>query len=176
MFVPSPEVTILLPYREAEGKVATTDYFGEVSADRITYKKGVLYFKADGKSRGKIGLSPSRARSFAGSYDAKNLILTITFYDVDPGGIYLNQEWEMLPDPYRGDAVNAYNDGPLEDGSQMGPFYELESVSPAAFLAPGEKLEHHHSVVHLTGNKSSLDRIARKVFGASLAEIENALK
>ena len=44
---------------------------------------------------------------------------------------YLNQEWNLDGDPFIGDAVNAYNDGPLEDGSQMGPFYELESVSPA---------------------------------------------
>jgi hypothetical protein len=176
MFVPSPKVTILLPYREANGKVATTDYFGEIPASRIAHKDGVLYFKADGKSRGKIGLSPERAKPFAGSYDAKNMILTLTFFDVDQQGIYLNQEWEILPDPYKGDAVNAYNDGFLADGSQMGPFYEIESVSPAAFLAPGEKMTHKHTVVHLTGSANSLNIIVQKVFGVSLAEIEGALK
>lgn len=176
MFVPSPEVTILLPYREASGKVATTDYFGEIPANRITHKEGVLYFKADGNSRGKIGLSPQRAKPFAGSYDARNMILTVTFFDVDEQGVYLNQEWEILPDPYRGDAVNAYNDGPMTDGSQMGPFYEIESVSPAAFLAPGAKMTHEHTVVHLTGSADLLNVIAQKVFGVSLSDIEGALK
>ena len=29
----------------------------------------VLYFKADGKSRGKLGVVPGKAKPFAGSYD-----------------------------------------------------------------------------------------------------------
>ena len=53
---------------------------------------------------------------------------------------YLNQEWNIIKPPFSGDAVNAYNDGPLADGSQMGPFYEIETVSPAAFLKPGESI------------------------------------
>ena len=34
--------------------------------------------------------------------------------------------------PYCGDVINAYNDGPTEDGSMMGPFYEIETSSPGA--------------------------------------------
>jgi hypothetical protein len=123
-----------------------------------------------------MGLSPARAKPVAGSYDASANVLTITFFDVSKGGMYLNQEWTTNKPPYTGDAMNAYNDGPLEDGSQMGPFYEIESVSPAAFLAPGGKATHQHSVFHLTGNKKELDLIARKHLGASLEEIMNALK
>src|ERR1700733_11975074 len=182
MFRPSPGVVILVPYNEGqgkdaggkEGKIATTDYFGQIPAERIRYEKGVLLFKADGKSRGKLGLSPMRARSVAGSYDAQNNVLTIILFDVDVEGRYLNQEWDTTKAAFSGDVVNAYNDGPLADGSQMGPFYELESVSPAAFLAPGRSLTHQHAVFHFTGNVSSLDRISRQTLGISLEEVKKA--
>lgn len=173
MFSPSPKTVIVIPYREeATGKVATTDYFGEIPEDRIVYENGTLYLKADGKSRGKLGIPPQRATEFAGSYAADNGVLTITRFDVDNNGVYLNQEWTPDKDPLIGDAINAYNDGPLEDGSQMGPFYEIESVSPAAFLEPGESLTHRHSVFHFTGDKNTLNEISTKILGVSLAEID----
>jgi len=177
MFTPSPKVVIVVPYHEkATGKVATTNYFGEIPKDRVNYKNGILLFKADGKSRGKLGIPPHRAKNMAGSYDAENDVLTITMFDVDSTASYLNQEWKTDTAPYRGDAVNAYNDGPLADGKQMGPFYEIESVSPAAFLKPGEKLTHKHSVFHFTGNKAALNKIALKTLGISLDDISAAFK
>ncbi|HEX2535987.1 MAG TPA: DUF6786 family protein, partial [Chitinophagaceae bacterium] len=144
MFNPSPRTVIILPYDSTadKTKVATTDYFGEIPAERIRYRNATLLFRADGNSRGKLGIGPRRARPVAGSYDAVNGVLTLTFFDVDKKGRYLNQEWTTTKPPFDGDAVNAYNDGPLEDGNQMGPFYEIESVSPAAFLAPGASLTH----------------------------------
>ena len=68
--------------------------------------------------------------------------------------------------------MNAYNDGPLEDGSQMGPFYELESSSPATKLAPGKKLTHYHRTFHFQGNKEGLNKIAKNVLGVELTDIE----
>ncbi len=169
MFTPSPGVRIIIPYHDnVSGKIATTDYFGQIPPDRVSYEQGELYFKADGKSRGKLGMPAKRTKGVAGSYDAINNILTIVTFDVDPKAIYLNQEWTPGKDPLIGDAVNAYNDGPLADGTQMGPFYELESVSPGAFLKPSEKLIHRHNVFHFTGNKASLDKIALKVLGVSI--------
>lgn len=178
MFNPSPSTVILIPYKNntatENSKVATTDYFGEIPEDRIKYKNNVLLFKADGKSRGKLGIGPSRALPVAGSYDAQRGVLTITTFDVDPKGRYLNQEWSTAKDPFSGDAVNAYNDGPLADGTQMGPFYEIESVSPAAFLQPGASISHRHAVYHFTGSKNSLNTIAKKLFSISLEDIETA--
>jgi len=177
MFSPSPQTVIVVPYNEsATGKVATTDYFGEIAKDRISYKNGILLFKADGKSRGKLGMPPNRAKTMAGSYDAQNNVLTVTLFDLDPKATYLNQEWKTDKDPFVGDAVNAYNDGKLADGSQMGPFYEIESVSPAAFLKPGEKLSHTHSVFHFIGDKAELNQIALKTLGISLQDIQAAFK
>jgi hypothetical protein len=166
MFNPSPTTWIIVPYKkDGPGKVVTSDYFGEISADRLVIRDSVVLFKADGQSRGKIGISPQRARPMAGSFDPENNILTVVTFDVDPDAVYLNQEWTTDKDPFAGDAVNAYNDGPLEDGSQMGPFYELESVSPAAYLKPGESLVHRHSVMHFSGSSPELLVMIRLLFG-----------
>lgn len=169
MFTPTPETVILIPYHEeGKGKVATTDYFGEIDADRIKMEDGMLYFKADGLSRGKLGIPPHRVKPIAGSYAPDEGVLTITLFDVDSTATYLNQEWTTEKDPFQGDAMNAYNDGPLEDGTQMGPFYEVESVSPAAFIQPAEHMVHRHSVFHFVGDKADLDVIAQQVLGVSL--------
>ena len=87
-------------------------------------------------------LSRAKSKPVAGSYDAANKILTIILFDMEPGARYLNQEWNTSKPSFSGDAMNAYNDGPLADGSQMGPFYEMESVSPAAFLKPMQSQRH----------------------------------
>jgi hypothetical protein len=175
MFNPSPATTIVVPYTSAAGdttKPATTDYFGEIPADRIKYQDSVLYFKADGRSRGKLGVHPRRAKPLIGSYDALHHVLTIAQFDIDPSAAYLNQEWNTAKPPFSGDAVNAYNDGPLADGSQMGPFYELESVGPAAILRPNGQLVHQHAVFHFTGAEASLDKISRRVLGVSIEQIK----
>ena len=88
----------------------------------------------------------------------------------------VNSMWELQDEPYRGDVVNSYNDGPPEPGAKpMGPFYELETSSPAAVLRPGETLGHRHRTIHLQGSEASLDPIARQVLGVSLEEIRTAL-
>lgn len=178
MFKPSPQTVIVMPFKNSNNapfdKIATTNYFGEIPSSRLHHTTDVFFFKADGKSRGKLGIVPENAKPVAGSYDPQNNILTITIFDVDSSAKYLNQEWNTTKPSFAGDAVNAYNDGPLADGSQMGPFYEIESVSPAAFLKPGQSLSHTHSVYHFTGNEKSLDAIARKLLGVSIDEIKKA--
>ena len=172
MFNPSPSTVVVIPYGGDTTKPATTDYFGEIPADRIKYDQNILFFKADGKSRGKLGIHPARSKPVAGSYDTQHQVLTITLFDVDTTARYLNQEWNTTKAPFSGDAVNAYNDGPLADGGQMGPFYELESVSPAAFLSAGQSQVHHHSVFHFTGPDQALDKISQKVLGVSIDKIK----
>jgi hypothetical protein len=180
MFKPSPATTIIVPFQATSGKkfseIATTNYFGEIPSDRIIHNDSVLFFKADGSSRGKLGIVASQTLNMAGSYDGENKVLTIIQYDVERNSRYLNQEWNITKPSFAGDAVNAYNDGPLSNGTQMGPFYEIESVSPAAFLKPKESLTHRHSVFHFTGNERALDQIAIKLLGTSLTQVQNAFK
>lgn len=183
MFNPSPETTIVIPFKsgpEAELGPAVNDaYFGKVPADRLVVREedGVLFFSGDGKFRSKVGISPMRAKPFAGSYDAANGVLTIVHMTIPEGAKdYVNSMWEIQEKPYGGDVVNSYNDGPSAPGAKpLGPFYELESSSPAAALAPGETLSHVHTTMHFQGPEKALDQIARKVLGVGLEEIEKAL-
>jgi hypothetical protein len=176
MFPPSDQSTVVIPYRRQVEQAITADYFGTIPADRLRADSGFLYFRADGKQRGKLGISPAASGKLAGSYDAINQVLTIVVFDTDSVAAYLNQQWDTTKPVLRGDAINAYNDGPLADGKQMGPFYELESVSPAAFLKPGGSLSHGHSVFHFSGNPAVLDAIATAVLGIGVDKIRRGLK
>ena len=172
MFTPAPATTIVAPYHNE--LQLTDNYFGKVPDDRLRKGSGAVFLRADGKYRSKIGLTPGSTTGAAGSYDAARQVLTLVQFDVDAAGDYLKSTWEHHAEPYHGDAFNAYNDGPLADGSQMGPFYELESSSSVKPLKKGGSLTHHHRTFHLEGSKETLDAISRKVLGVSLAEIEKA--
>ena len=49
---------------------------------------------------------------------------------------------------------------PSPGAKALGPFYEMESSSPAAALAPGASMAHTHRTIHLSGSKDGLDAIA----------------
>ncbi|RHJ78710.1 hypothetical protein DW103_14575 [Parabacteroides sp. AM08-6] len=176
MFNTAPHSLTIVPFKTGDekelGKIATTDYFGEIPAERLKIKDGVLFLKTDGKCRNKLGMNAMRTKAIAGNYDPDSKRLTITTFDTDKNGIYLNQEWNPDKNPLIGDALNAYNDGPLEDGSIMGPFLEVESASPAAFLNPGETLQHNHNVFHFVGEETDLTPITEALFGVSIEEIK----
>ncbi|TFG41369.1 MAG: hypothetical protein E4H43_04470 [Bacteroidia bacterium] len=181
MFIPSPAVTVVIPVRQGEEKElgieVNDNYFGKISGDRLKISGRNIYFRADGKSRGKIGISPQRATGLMGSYDFENNILTLLICKLPEGKAeYVNSAWQIQDNPYSGDALNSYNDGPLEDGSQMGPFYELETSSPATALKPGESLIHSQVTIHLTGDKKLLNQAAVKCFGVTLDVIEGIFK
>ena len=179
MFNPSPSVIVAIPVKEGPEEVlgsrVNDSYFGAISGDRLRVKGNTIFFRADGKSRGKIGVPPLRANGAMGSYDSENRILTILLCTL-PEGVkdYVNSAWVIQEKPYSGDAFNSYNDGPLDDGSQMGPFYELETSSPAAALQPGESITHNQTTLHFTGQPDKLNEISLKLLGISLEEIENA--
>jgi hypothetical protein len=166
---------IALPYKKGDsaqlGKIVTDDYFGKVPADRLQIKDGLILLKADGNHRSKIGIAPARAIPMAASYDAKNNLLTIAQFSInETDRDYVNGLWQIQKNPFAGDAVNAYNDGPI-DGKQMGKFYELESSSPAAALAPGASIHHLHRTIHLKGPKQSLNDVTMKLFGVGVDDL-----
>jgi len=181
MFNPSLATTVVVPFNpgppEAFGPIVNDAYFGKVPAERLVVKENVMFFSGDGQYRSKIGLSPQRAKPVCGSYDAANKVLTIIQYKKPVGVVdYINSMWELQKEPYKGDVVNSYNDGPSEPGAKpLGPFYELETSSPAAALKPGDAISHTHRTFHLRGAEADLDPIAKATLGVSIAEIKAAL-
>ncbi len=172
----SDNTTVALPYKQGDttllGKIVTDDYFGKVPTERLLTANGLILFKADANHRSKIGIAPSRALPIVASYDASTGVLTIAKFTLAAGAKdYVNSQWKLQDKPFSGDAVNAYNDGPI-DGTQLGKFYEIESSSPAAPLLPAQSIEHLHRTIHLKGSRKSLDLIANKLLGIGVDKIK----
>lgn len=180
MYNPAPKTTVVIPFKAGStkklGPKVKDDYFGKVPEDYLSVKKDVLFFKGDGTRRGKIGISPLRTMGVAGSYDADGQVLTIVTYNEQeaPHG-YVNSSWEIQKEPYKGDVINSYNDGSPEEGvAPLGPFYELETSSPAAALKPGETIQHVQRTMHFQGSEELLDPIAKRVLGVGIEAIKNS--
>ena len=173
MFASTPTTTVFIPYDESyKGKKVNDEYFGKIPADRLVVENGMVYFKIDGEFRSKIGLPKGSAKDICGSYDSERKVLNILKYTVPEGDDpYVNSQWGDQEDPFNGDVINSYNDGPTETGYVMGPFYEIETSSPAAALAPGESLTHTQFTVHIEGAEEILAGIAAEVFGADLSKV-----
>jgi len=176
MFAPVPGTQVIVPFdAAASGEIVNDRYFGKVPAERLqlNLQKGFLVFRADGQFRSKIGLGPARAKRALGSYSEPAHLLTLVLY-TKPGGAmrYVNSMWERQTAPYAGDVINSYNDGPPAPGKPpLGGFYEIESSSPAATLAPGESLSHEHQTYHFSGPRADLEVLARQVLGVSLSDL-----
>ena len=181
MFNPSEAGVVFIPFKKGNetelGKIVTDDYFGKVPADRLLVKDGVLFLKTDGKYRSKIGLSPQRSLPWCGSYDSKDQVLTLLWFSKpEQPAKYVNSKWGKQDNPLSGDAVNSYNDGPVEDGSIMGPFYEIESSSPAALLSSGERITHKQRIFHISGDEAQLSLITEKLFNIPVSAIKTAFR
>jgi hypothetical protein len=179
-FQASPYTTIVIPVHEGSvaelGVPVTSDYFGSIPADRLVTKVNATYMRADAEYRGKLGINPARGKGVLGSYDADHHVLTIVQHTLPrPGADFVNNTWKIQDEPFKGDMTNAYNDGPSADGARLGHFYEMESVSPAMQLGPGQSTEHMQRTIHLEGTEQELDQIARAVLGVSIEEIRSAL-
>jgi hypothetical protein len=176
----SAETTVVIPFEQGSeslrGPRVNDNYFGKVPADRLIVKDNVLFFRGDANYRSKIGVSPRRAKPWLGSYDPANRALTLVRFTL-PQGVsdYVNSAWELQKEPFGGDVVNSYNDGPPKAGAkQLGRFYELESSSPALTLKNGESALHTHQTFHLEGSEKELDGVAQAVLGVTLGEIKAA--
>lgn len=190
MYKHSPRTTVAIPLNAHPGQdlkgLVNDTYFGKVPADRLKVVNraghdgkpaSALVFKADGQYRAKIGVAPAAVAGVAGSYDATRNVLTIVSFTFDKAATdYVNSMWELHQNhPFSGDVINSYNDGASEPGGKpFGPFYEIESSSRAANLAPGQSLHHTHRTVHLEGPKDRLNAVALKALGLSLDQLERA--
>ena len=178
-FNPLPRGYVIVPFiagEEAElGPLPNGEYFGPVPADRFRVADDHVLFRCDGRFRSKLGVSARRARNVLGSYDPDARLLTIVKFNLPeaPAELpYVNSLWEIQDEPFAGDVVNSYNDGEETPGAgQLGPFYEIETSSPAAELAPEQAVTHVHRTFHLTGDFEPLNAISRAVLGVDLESI-----
>ena len=62
MFPPSERATVVIPFipgpEDERGPVVNDAYFGKVPPDRLVIEEERLFFRADGRHRSKIGISP----------------------------------------------------------------------------------------------------------------------
>jgi hypothetical protein len=179
-----PETVVVVPYRPGDesglGPPVKSDYFGPVPPQRLKVTPEAILFRADGNYRAKIGTSQRRARNVLGSMDFAAGVLTLVHFSMpdDPAGCrYMNNMWGLpTPDPYSGDVANSYNDGPPEPGTAgLGPFYEIESLSPAVVLDRGRTLEHHHRTLHIQASPAILDAIAKSVLGVGWEAVRSEM-
>ena len=184
MFRPSPSTVVIVPYRaggEVElGPIVQSDYFGEVPQDRLKITPDAVLFRGDGEYRSKIGISPKRVMPVAGSIDFDAGVLTLVHFTLPQkpaAALYVNNTWVLpQPNPYEGDAVNSYNDGPPEPGAEsLGGFYELESLSPAEALGSGDSLSHKHCTFHIQGTPDALSQLAREILHVDLDEVRRQM-
>ena len=179
MFNSSPKTVVIVPYRpgpESElGPVVTADYFNTPGADRLKVLPSSILLLADAKFRSKIGTSKRRAVDVLGSIDFVNNVLTLMKFSLPedaPEELYMNNVWGVSQKkPYDGDVVNSYNDGPNDLGSQLGPFYELETLSPARELKTGDSLTHRQATLHIQADFATLNAIAQSVLKTDLREV-----
>jgi hypothetical protein len=164
--------TVIIPYQKGGMNQVNDSYFGKVPSERLIKKDNILFFKADSKFRSKIGIPPSIVKSFFGSYDAVRNILTIIKADFKDDKEYVNSMWEIQKEPFKGDVINAYNDGANQSGTQLGTFYEMETSSPAKELAKDQFLMHVNKIFHFMGSKSNLNLIANKILGVSVDDLK----
>ena len=181
MYPPSPDTVVVVPFSAgAEGPLINDAYFGKVPADRLYVDKdaGVALFRCDGEHRSKIGVPPARTKSVLGSYSASARMLTIVqFNGPMPNAPYVNSMWEHQKEPFGGDVVNSYNDGPTEPGKPaLGGFYEIETSSAGLELSPGQRLQHVHRTFHIVGSEVQLDAIAKAQLGVSLGYVREHMR
>ena len=175
-FQPTPDTQVIIPYDvSGTGPIVCDNYFGKVPADRLKVLEShkVLKFKCDGLHRSKIGLGPKRAGSIAGSYSAGARLLTLAQFNRNLAEQrYVNSLWELQQEPYAGDVINSYNDGPVQPGqASQGGFYELETSSPAIALAPGATMRHLHRTLHFVGDQRALNPIVKATLGCALDQV-----
>ncbi len=178
---PSDQATLIVPFKQGStedlGLIVNADYFGKLDETRLVVdeQSGLIFFLGDGQMRSKLGLTFPRVTGRLGSWDRERGVLSVVDFNLPesaPNG-YTNNLWEIQDQPFSGDVINCYNDGPNDSGGKLGGFFELETISPALALAPGESFNHIHSTIRMEGSRDALNMVAESTFGVGLDKIES---
>ncbi|OGO39190.1 MAG: hypothetical protein A2147_09350, partial [Chloroflexi bacterium RBG_16_57_8] len=141
-FVTRPRLITIVPFRrgpeEELGRPLRWEYFelhpalkarGGLPEGYMEIGDSAALLRVDGKEPGKVGVGRERAVPRLASIDLDLSELTIMDFDFYPELEYVAGYWKQLEKPYEGDVMStAYGEGS----------YELENLSPALFLEPGQ--------------------------------------
>ena len=153
------------------------DYFkdfcvgGAMPANRYRLLNNCALFKADGKVRSKIGQNRSRATGRLGSYNLETNELILLDYDFYPQLDYAASYWYEQPQPYDGDVISFSAEGPARPGGPPGRCYELEALSPALLLTPGESFTWRTRTLHLAGRAVTTASICQRFLGPNIGQL-----
>jgi hypothetical protein len=177
----SPTAVAVVPYHKPadvpkEEKVFHDNLLGVVPEDRVAQDDNAVYFLADSKELGKVGVISKYSSGVAGSYDPSNKVLTVIHTDKPDGNVaYAGARLDESQPILGGESIYLLNEGPLgEGGKSRGRFFVLETASPAPALKPGEALRHVQRTVHFQGSPEELDLIIQTTLKTSRERIEAA--
>ncbi|MBI2842846.1 MAG: hypothetical protein HYX78_05545 [Armatimonadetes bacterium] len=182
-FLTHPRLVVIVPFRPGPdgelGPPIRQDYFkdfctttnGVMPDNRWMVARDFALFKADGKIRTKAGVGRQRAVPRLGSIDLDSSELIIVDSDFYPEMEYAASYWRQLENPYDGDAISVSIEG-LKENGQPGESYELETLSPALFLSPGQYFTHRNRIFHIFGPQSVIDDICKRFLRANRETLE----
>lgn len=184
MSKPGAKATLFVPFKSGaqesltDADIVTANYFGDLDDTRLKIDRDnrMVYFLGDGHLRSKLGINFERVRNIMGSWDEERQVLSVVNFNLPesaPANGYNNNLWEIQDAPYAGDVINCYNDGINDSGSGMveGGFYEMETISPALALAPGEGYTHIQRTLRMEGDRAELSAVTESLFGVGLDQI-----
>jgi hypothetical protein len=181
-FVEHPRLSVIVPIRPAVGVLPSSptvdEYFkdfclgGSFPSDRRLSFDDYVLLKADGRVRGKIGVKKEHATGRLGSYNPNDDHLIIVDHDFYPELEYAAGYWRSYDDPFNGDALSVYIDGPQEAGGPDGFSYELETMSPALFLPPGESFAYRNRTFHLRASRKAIGMVCKRFLKADIEKMD----
>jgi hypothetical protein len=184
LFPNGPKTTVIVPFRihpeVGGGEAIRQDYIKDLCEDgqmpahawRIADQHALL--RADGRVRTKIGVGKRHALNRLGSLDVETGLLTLVTFELYPEMDYVAPYWRHLSNHelFDGEAVSVYLDGPAASNRNAGDFYELETLSPALVLGPGESFLHRNRVYHLRGDLADTGAICQLFLKANVNEVK----
>lgn len=171
MYTGTDATTVLIPLSDTARLDDIFRYFAPQDQNRLRIKDSVLHFRTDGRQRSKIGVPRELASPVYGSYSPEEQRLTIIRYRQTNDSLYFNSYATVQDEPFRGEVIPVYNNGPLDDKvTDKASFFEMESAAALRGLAPGASLWHYHEVYHFGGTEEELSVIAKVVLGADLPD------
>ncbi len=180
-FLEHPQLSVIVPVRPAVGlspsPPTVDEYFkdfclgGSFPAECRVNFEGCVLLKADGKVRGKIGVKKERATGRLGSYNPNNDHLILVDHDFYPESDYATGYWRSYTDAFDGDALSVYIDGPEKVGGPTGLSYELETMSPALFLKPGESFAYRNRTFHIRSRRESVGSVCKRFLKAEIDQM-----